>query len=224
MKPPLTPLAFSLTLALLTTSLIASPLSPTLPPPIAPPYIPTDKTKPIQPPFGLNWGENPENTKAWIAKNQHQHVEGTHSDNRRVLEVQGPFPDVSFDRIRFYFLDEQLTEVELQFNKILRGDNPEAEAATYTEALDLKTLIDSLYGKGHLIRHDQGDDPKNPWRYIHQVWTDEEHSIWLIVFQQKTLQPSQCLAITSIHYRWEKRLHTPQKPQPPEEKSKNKKN
>ena len=213
MKPPIAPVALLVALfAPLTVSplhsqtLAATPLSP----PLAPPYLPTtDNTQPIQPPFGLNWGENSENTRAWIAKNQHKYVEGTHSDCRYVIEVQGPFPDVSFDRVRFYFLDDQLTEVELQFNKILPGNNPEDEAATYTEALDLKNLIDSLYGKGHLIRHDQGDNPKTPWRYLHQVWTDEEHSIWLIVFQQKTQQPPQSLTITSIHYRWEKRLRKP---------------
>jgi hypothetical protein len=230
------PLCKSLLIGALITILISPPLTNTSHAsnnakkeaiPIAPPYTPKkDTTQAIQPPFGLNWGESPENTQQWIKKNNHKSVQGINKDGRLVIETEGPFPDVTFNRIRFYFSEDQLTEVELQFNKILKKNSPEEEAQTYTDALELKSLIDSLHGKGHLIRHDEGSDKHSPWKYIHQVWTDEEHSIWLVVFHHKTTTPPQALSMTSIHYRWEKRLQkTPKekkgKTQKPTPKEKN---
>jgi len=170
----------------------------------------TDQTEEIRPPFGLNWGESPENTRKWIQKNQHKSVEGTAKDGRQVIEVEGPFPEVTFTRIRFHFSKNQLSEVELQFNQIKNKETNEEEAKTYTDALDIKSLIDSIHGKGNLVKNEKGEEPNHQWKYIHQIWTDEEHSIWLVVFHSKRIDPNPkntfSLAMISLHYRWEKKL------------------
>jgi hypothetical protein len=164
----------------------------------------TDAVNPIEAPFGLAWGETPVNIRAWAERNKFSSVSGRTKDGRDAIEIDGPFPDAEFDRLRFYFTENQLTEVELQF---IKTGNPEegADFAAITEAMAVKSRIDAKLGKGTLIKNEKGKESGKDWTYIQQIWTDEEHSIWLVVFTAK--EPVKgCLALTSLHYRWEKKI------------------
>lgn len=162
----------------------------------------TDTIKPIEPPFGLNWGENQENVTKWITGNNFPSSKGKTKNGRFAIEVDGPFPNAEFNRIRFYFGKRGLDEVELQFNEIGPKNDKVQEFELFTKALAIKDKIDKEFGKGQLIKNDRGEKNGSPWQFIHQIWTDEEHSIWLAVFLANHPEEA-TLSMASLHYRWE---------------------
>lgn len=164
-----------------------------------------DQTKPIEPPFGLVWGEPPDNVVKWADSNQYTTTTGKAKDGREVIEIEGPFPEANFNRLRFYFSNSQLTEVELQFNRSDPSGDRDTEFMAFTEALAVKGQIDEQLGKGTLIKNERGNSDGKAWQFIQQIWTDEQHSIWLAVFSATSPQEGS-LTITSLHYRWEEKL------------------
>lgn len=164
----------------------------------------TDAIQPVEPPFGMEWGESPDNVKLWAQENEHPMVEGKTKEGRWAIEIEGPFPGAEFDRLRFYFTENQLTEVELQF--IQTGPEEDGvEFSAITQAMAVKEQVDARLGKGTLIKNEKGQDASGEWNFIQQIWTDEEHSIWLAIFTAKNPKKG-CLCMTSLHYRWEKKL------------------
>jgi hypothetical protein len=162
----------------------------------------TDDIKPIEPPFGLNWGENEENLNKWIKENDFPSTKGKTKNGRFAVEVDGPFPNAEFNRIRFYFGKRGLDEVELQFNEIGPKNDKVQEFELFTKALAIKDKIDREFGKGKLIKNERGEKDGSQWQFIHQIWTDEEHSVWLAVFLAS--HPNEAtLSMASLHYRWE---------------------
>lgn len=164
-----------------------------------------DHTAPIEPPFGLEWGESQQNTITWANSNNFPIKTGKDLLQRDVIEVDGPFPNAEFDRLRFYFINNQLMEVEIQFHYTSTSPEKNAELEAITEALAIKNLIDSKLGKGQLVRNEKNNKNQREWSFIQQIWTDEEHAVWLSIFLARTPQ-GESLAITSLHYRWEKRI------------------
>lgn len=172
--------------------------------------IGTDQVKPIEPPFALQWGETPENIQAWANANGFPMTSGKTKDKRDAIEIEGPFPNAEFDRLRFYFSTGQLTEVELQFIKT-GPEEDGIEFSAITQAMAVKHSVDGRLGKGQLIKNEKGKDGKSNWQFIQQIWTDEEHSVWLAIFTA-TEQHKGCLSLTSLHYRWEKKLDRKKNP------------
>jgi len=170
-----------------------------------------DTTQPIEPPFGLNWGESPENVWKWVKTNKFDTAAGKIKDGRNVIEILGPFPNAEFNRLRFYFLDNALTEVELQFIKT-GHEEAGVEFDGITQAMAIKHKVDGRMGKGLLVKNTEGTDNGSKWKFIQQIWTDEEHSIWLAVFSS-TSPKKEILSIVSLHYRWETKLN-PLQPSP----------
>ena len=165
----------------------------------------TDTVKPIEPPFGLSWGETSTNIETWAKTNKFPMTQGTTKTGRTAIEIEGPFPSAEFDRLRFYFQENQLNEVELQFNEIGAGENKAQEFTTITKALAIKDQIDKQLGKGQLIKNEKGTKDGTNWQFIQQIWTDEEHAIWLAIFNAS--QPKQGnLSMASLHYRWETKI------------------
>jgi hypothetical protein len=162
----------------------------------------TDNIKPIEPPFGLSWGENEENVKKWIKSNNFPSTKGKTKNDRFAIEVDGPFPNAEFNRIRFYFGKRGLDEVELQFNEIGPKNDRVQEFELFTKALAIKDKIDRELGKGQLIKNERGEKNGATWQFIHQIWTDEEHSVWLAVFLASHPEES-TVSMASLHYRWE---------------------
>jgi hypothetical protein len=162
----------------------------------------TDRTKPIEPPFGLSWGEDESNVVKWIQSNKYSSTKGKTKAERRAIEVEGPFPNAEFNRIRFYFGARGLDEVELQFNELGPPKNKAQEFALFTKSLAIKNKIDAEMGKGTLIKNEKGKDKDTEWQFIQQIWTDEEHSIWLAVFSANHPNGG-TLSMASLHYRWE---------------------
>lgn len=162
----------------------------------------TDTIKAIEPPFGLNWGENQENVTKWIKGNNFSSAKGKTKNNRIAIEVDGPFPNAEFNRIRFYFGKRGLDEVELQFNEIGTKKDKVQEFELFTKALAIKDKIDKELGKGQLIKNEKGEKNGSQWQFIHQIWTDEEHSVWLAVFLASHPEEA-TLSMASLHYRWE---------------------
>lgn len=168
--------------------------------------VQTDSTKPIEPPFGLAWGEDESNVIKWIQSNNYSSTKGKTKTDRRAIEVEGPFPNAEFNRIRFYFGSRGLDEVELQFNELGPPKNKAQEFALFTKSLAIKNKIDAEMGKGTLIKNEKGKDKDTEWQFIQQIWTDEEHSIWLAVFSAN--HPSGgTLSMASLHYRWENSIN-----------------
>jgi hypothetical protein len=167
--------------------------------------IPPQQIPPIELPFGMEWGENQDNLKNWVATNQFSHIEGTDSFNRHVWEISGPFPNTEFSRLRFVFDNNQLVECELQFLQ-----KPEMELEdVISQAISIKTALIQKYGAGKILPPKEGNTPNSNWKCIQQVWTDEEHSILLNYYQSNPLiQNANPLVITSLHYRWEVRFPT----------------
>jgi hypothetical protein len=164
--------------------------------------IQTDNTKPIEPPFGLSWGEDESNVISWIKSNKYNSTKGKTKGGRGAIEVEGPFPNAEFNRIRFYFGERGLDEVELQFNELGPPKNKTQEFALFTKSLAIKNKIDAEMGRGTLIKNEKGKDKETDWQFIQQIWTDEEHSIWLAVFTANHPQGG-TLSMASLHYRWE---------------------
>jgi hypothetical protein len=163
-----------------------------------------DQIIPIEPPFGLQWGESPENVRAWKEKMNYPSLEGKDKTGRDVIEIQGPFKDAKFDRLRFYFRENQLLEVELQF---LHAGTPEEgiEYEAINQTMLVKKTVDGRLGTGQIIKNQSGTKNGTKWQFIQQIWTDEEHAVWLALFTAKK-PPQGTIAITSLHYRWERRL------------------
>jgi hypothetical protein len=174
--------------------------------------VPQDTTKPIEPPFGLNWGESEENIIRWIKENNYPSTKGKTKGerSREAIEVEGPFANAEYNRIRFYFGTRGLNEVELQFNELGPPNDKNQEFATFTKSLAIKNKIDSEYGKGILVKNEKGEKEGAEWQFIQQIWTDEEHSIWLAVFVASHPQAA-TLSMASLHYRWEEDIKPPKK-------------
>jgi len=164
--------------------------------------VKTDNTKPIEPPFGLSWGEDESNVIKWVQSNKYSSTKGTTKGGRKAIEVEGPFPNAEFNRIRFYFGHRGLDEVELQFNELGPPNNKAQEFALFTKSLAIKNKVDAEMGKGTLIKNEKGNDDGTEWQFIQQIWTDEEHSIWLAVFSASHPNGG-TLSMASLHYRWE---------------------
>jgi len=163
----------------------------------------------INPPFGLAWGESTQNTRKWINQGKYKSFQGTDKNRRVIIEVVGPFPNVAFDRIRFGFFNDQLNEVELQFNALSQTpfhSTKNLEIDTYTSALEIKKMLDSLYGRGHLLKDENNKEKDSKYTFIHNIWPTKEHSVWLVVFVSETTNPPNFLSIISVHYRWEKKI------------------
>ncbi len=171
---------------------------------IGEPYAqaPVDQVKPIEPPFGLSWAEDESNVVAWIKSNNYKSTKGKTKGGRVAIEVDGPFPNAEFNRIRFYFGERGLDEVELQFNELGPPNNKAQEFALFTKSLAIKNKIDQEMGKGQLIKNEKGNDNGTQWQFVQQIWTDEEHSIWLAVFSAAHPNGG-TLSMASLHYRWE---------------------
>jgi hypothetical protein len=164
-----------------------------------------DKTPPIEPPFGMTWGENEENLSAWIEKNNYTSREEKGPDNRVAREILGPFPNAEFHKIKVYFSKNRLTEIELQFNNQSPEATKEPELESFTKALSIKNKIDEQYGTGKLIRNERGERDNTKWHYIHQIWSDEEHAIWLTIFNASKPDAGS-MSVASLHFRWEKAI------------------
>jgi hypothetical protein len=166
----------------------------------------TDTIKPIEPPFGLTWGENEENVKKWIKDNDFPSTKGKTKFGRYAIEADGPFPNAEFNRIRFYFGKRGLDEVELQFNEIGPKNDKIQEFELFTKTLAIKDKIDRELGKGQLIKNERGEKDGSSWQFIHQIWTDEEHSVWLAAFLASHPEEA-TLSMASLHYRWETEIN-----------------
>lgn len=170
-----------------------------------------DKTPPIEPPFGLSWGETPENLQNWIKTNRYHSTTRTLPQSRTLIDIDGPFPHARFSKIRATFQKTQLVEIELQFNEISKEPSPSPKQEILTKSLAIKQQIDSKFGIGKMIKNDNGTDNGLHWTYIEQIWTDEEHCIRLAIFTAE--QPlTGSMATASLHYRWETQLSHHQSP------------
>jgi hypothetical protein len=164
----------------------------------------TDTIRPIEPPFGLDWGENPTNIRIWAQTNKYPISEGNGHDGRYAMEIDGPFPNAQYNRLRFYFVNERLIEVEIQFNEVGPPNNKKQKLGTYGKALALKQHIDSQLGEGTMIKNEKGKKGDIEFEFIEQIWTDEEHAIWLAVYNAEDPNHG-TVSMASIHYRWEGR-------------------
>jgi hypothetical protein len=165
----------------------------------------TDDVKPIEPPFGLNWGEESKSVITWAQKNGFPLVNGLTKDGRTCIEIEGPFPNVEFNRLRFYFQNDALVEAELQFNECFKNNGEGQENDVFTKALAIKNKIDEDFGKGKMLKNDKGEKDGYSWKFIQQIWTDEEHALWLAIFTSKQ-EEGVCIGMISLHYRWETKI------------------
>lgn len=168
-----------------------------------------DKTPPIEPPFGLSWGETAENLQNWTKTNHYRATTRALPHSRTLIDIDGPFPDAQFSKIKATFQKNQLVEIELQFNEISKDASPSPKQEILTKSLAIKQQIDSKFGTGKMIKNETGSDKGLRWNYIEQIWTDEEHSIRLAIFTAEQ-PPAGSMGTASLHYRWETQLSRPQ--------------
>lgn len=164
---------------------------------------PKNQYKPIEPPFGMEWGENPRNLLRWAKINRFKMIQGIDHQKNMVYEVQGPFEDVQFSRLRFSFSKNQLVEVEIQF---LQKKSEDIEGILL-RSIAIKENLQAEFGSGKALPENHGQTANSDWKCLQQIWSDEDHIILLNYYQaQPKDQTKKPLIITSIHYRWEKRI------------------
>ena len=131
-------------------------------------------------------------------------TQGKTKDGREAIEVDGPLPNAEFNRLRFYFKNNQLCETELQFHQ--QGNPEDVEFSATTQIMSIKNKIESQLGPGQLIKNKKGEEKESNWQFTEEIWTDEEHSVWLTLFTATTKNKVE-IALISLHYRLETKLN-----------------
>ncbi len=150
-------------------------------------------TQEIRPPFGFQWGENPERL-AKLLEQAKARVEAEEMVQGRLrLKVAGISQRMLL-RAYFYFDQGSLSEIELHYG------NEGWDTGQYTEFFDqTRRFLDQKYGQGRLLARAKSEQAGVKSSLIGYQWTQPGASLQIFLFIAE--KGAETLRILSLHYR-----------------------
>jgi hypothetical protein len=146
-------------------------------------------------PFNFQWGESTARVEKSLEGIKAKIVDRKTSQSRQVLVVEG-IPQRSLQRALFYFSNDSLNEIELQY-----GD-PSWDNQRYATFFDeVRRNVDTKYGTGRLVVRDKTRDPETDilQTLIGYQWVQGYMSLRLFLFTgEKT---GNGYRVLSLHYK-----------------------
>lgn len=134
------------------------------------------QTKPINPPFGLRWGEDAGTIERLLKGAKAQVVEKNTIQGREAWTVEGLI-QASLRRTVFYFRGNGLVEVELQY------EDPEWTSTKYNDFMAaVRRKIENKYGTGRLIARQKTPEGGVLQTLVGYKWEQDNTAIQLIYF------------------------------------------
>lgn len=151
------------------------------------------QTKPIEPPFGLRWGEDSRTIERLLKGARATVVEKRKVEGREAWTVEGLI-QASLKRTVFYFKNEQLVEVELQY------EENEWDAMKYNDFMSaVRRKIESKYGTGRLIARQKTPKDGVIQTLVGYKWEQNNTAIQLIYFAAESANFD--YRSVSVHYK-----------------------
>ncbi|MCX6965440.1 MAG: hypothetical protein NTW41_08835 [Verrucomicrobia bacterium] len=146
-------------------------------------------------PFNFQWGESEARVEKSIVGSKARVIERKTVQNRHVLAAEG-IPQKSLQRTLFYFSNDSLNEIELQY-----GD-PSWDSNKYDLYFDdVRRNVDLKYGPGRIIVREKNRDPDSDILHtlIGYQWTQGYMCLRLFLFTSEKTGSSH--RVLSLHYK-----------------------
>ena len=147
----------------------------------------------IAPPFGLRWGETAVRMERLLAGANAKIVERRKVHGREVWEVNGILSN-DLQRTLFYFTDNQLVEVELQYKTT---DWDEEKYNTFMG--DVRRKLEVKYGAPELIARREEPLGEVMQKVVGWKWNRNNKAIELFYFSAQNA--TQLFRTLSVHYK-----------------------
>ena len=147
----------------------------------------------IKPPFGLHWGETMTRMERLLDGAKAKIVERRQLQGREVWEVSGILSN-DLQRTLFYFTDDQLVEVELQYKTT---DWDEEKYNTFMG--DVRKKLEVKYGEPELIAKREEPLGEIMQKVIGWKWNRNSAAIELFYFSAQNA--TQVFRTLSVHYK-----------------------
>ena len=148
----------------------------------------------INPPFGLEWGESAERLEKLLKGARADIVDRHDVDGRQAWTVEGLI-QTGLKRTVFYFRDNQLVEVELQYQ------SPDWDVAKYDDFMaQVRRRIEQKFGAGQLIARSREPQGQVMQTLVGYSWDENNTAIQLFYFSAET--STQSYRTVSVHYKW----------------------
>ncbi len=149
--------------------------------------------KPIDPPFGLYWGEDSKTIERLLKGAKATVVEKRKVERREAWTVEGLI-QTSLKRTLFYFKNERLVEVELQY------EENDWDALKYNDFMSaVRRKIESKYGTGTLIARQKTPKDGVIQTLVGYKWERNNTAIQLIYFAAENANFN--YRSVSVHYK-----------------------
>ena len=149
----------------------------------------------INPPFGLEWGESADRLEKLLRGAKANIVDRHEVEGREAWTVEGLIQQ-GLRRTVFYFRDNQLVEVELQYQ------SPDWDVAKYDDFMaQVRRRIEQKFGAGQLIARTREPEGDVMQTLVGYTWNENNTAIQLFYFSAET--STQAYRIVSVHYKWQ---------------------
>lgn len=154
---------------------------------------PLHSAEEIKVPFNFRWGDSARLVEDTVVKTQARVVERRKSGGRDVLVVEG-HPDPRLKRSLFYFDNDALDEIELQYA------DPTWDISRLNGVFEqTRRNLDKKYGISRNIVRQRGNEEDVFQTVIGYQWTQSYTSLRLFLYSAE--QGAQFYRILSYHYR-----------------------
>jgi hypothetical protein len=144
-------------------------------------------------PFNFQWGESKARVEQSLLGIKARITSRRTIQNREALVVEG-IPQRNMLRALFYFSNDSLNEIELQY-----GD-ANWTGTQYAQFFDeVRRNVDVKYGIGRLVAREKNREQDVLQTLIGYQWTQGQMSLRLFLFSAE--KDNQALNILSLHYR-----------------------
>ena len=158
-------------------------------------FAPVVDAAQMKPPFNFKWGEPTERVEKLIIGSKARITERKSIKNRQVLVTEG-IPQKLLQRSLFYFSNDSLNEIELQY-----GDTSWDSKKYHIFFDDVRRNVDLKYGPSRIIVREKNRDPESDILHtlIGYQWTQGYMSLQLFLFTSEKTDCSHC--VISMHYK-----------------------
>jgi len=146
----------------------------------------------IKAPFGMQWGETKARVREVVTKAKAKVVEERTMGKRDVLVVDGIVQE-GLKRTLFYFTENGLSEVELQYE---REGWDDTRVASWVGSI--KRQADLKYGVGRLFADDRGSNEGMTYRLQGWMWVQNFVSLRLVHYAAE--KGEEKMRRISLHY------------------------
>lgn len=148
---------------------------------------------PISPPFGLSWMQGQPEIEKLLKGAKARITDRKNTEGRDAWTVEG-LVQANLKRAVFYFRNEGLVEVELQY------ENPDWSAMKYSDFMgQVRRKIEQRFGTGKLIARQKAAQEGVMQTVVGYKWNQNNTSIQLIYYAAETSAFN--FRNVSVHYK-----------------------